>query len=121
MSNFGRIPAGTAELLARLAHQVRDDVVSVLEGAPDKVRAHTLERVMGTVLTDWHENDNTSGLLADDVSDLRSFIALAKQVALPDPWNKGLPIYEATLQGLLDDWLANWNAPGQPGPPRRQG
>ena len=44
--------------------------------------------------------------------------ALAAGPALRSP--EGEAIYRAILAALLDDWLANWNANGVSGPPRRQ-
>jgi hypothetical protein len=51
------------------------------------------------------------------VADLRNFVALAVSLAGTDLNNQGRPVYQAVLKGLLDDWLANWNAPNDPGPP----
>jgi hypothetical protein len=120
MPRYGRVPDETADLFKKTIATVRNDVLSALpNGAPAKVDAFTLEAVLDVVLRDWRENDNTDGLLAADVADLRSFIELAHSVASPDPYGRGFPIYQATLQGLLEDWLANWNAPGNPGPPSR--
>lgn len=120
MPRYGRVPDETADLFKKTIATVRNDVVTALPGgAPSKVDAFTLEAILDVVLRDWRENDNTDGLLPADVADLRSFIELAHGVASPDPYGRGFPIYQATLEGLLEDWLANWNAPGNPGPPSR--
>jgi hypothetical protein len=97
---------------------VRDRVVTALPAeASPAVRSETLELVLGIVLRDWRENNNTTGLLPEDVEDLRSFVALAVSLAGSDLSDAGRPVYETVLRGLLEDWLANWNAPGDPGAP----
>ena len=118
MQQYGRVDGQTAELFKRLAEQVRDEVVPALgSGASDEMQAFTLEAVLGTALRDWRENGNTAGLLPQDVEDLRGFVKLAKDSSGPPP--HGYPIFQAALQGLLEDWLQNWNADGVPGPPQR--
>lgn len=120
MQNYGRVPVETAALIQRLVQQVRDEVLPGLPGTPShRAEAHALEAILGVVLRDWRENGNTDGLTADDVADLKSFLVLAHGVAGSDPYGRGTPIFEATLDGMLEDWLANWNADGQSGPPRR--
>ena len=94
-------------------------VTAVMADPPADVEVKSLEAVLDVVLRDWREKDNTDGLLPADVADLRSFIELAHGVASPDPYGRGFPIYQATLEGLLEDWLANCNAPGNPGLPAR--
>jgi hypothetical protein len=69
------------------------------------------------VFRDWIENENATGLEAEDVADLESFVQCAASLAGADINGQGLPVYQAVLKGLLEDWLANWNAPGDPGPP----
>lgn len=120
MPRFGRVPDATTDLFERTIRQVRDEILPALPvGAPPALQGYTLEAVLATVLRDWRVNDNTTGLLKDDVADLRSFVQLALGLAGNDPGGRGLPVYQATLKGLLDDWLDNWNAEGQAGPPRR--
>lgn len=117
-SQFGRIPQDTVALFQRTVQAIRDQVAAALPsqaGAP--LRAYTVEQVIAIVLRDWRENGNTTGLLPEDVADLRNFVALAASLAGPDINGQGLPVYQAVLKGLLEDWLANWNAPGDPGPP----
>jgi hypothetical protein len=117
-SRFGRIPAGTVELFQRTVQVIREQVVTALPAqASGDVRAYTLEAVLEIVLRDWRENENTTGLVSSDIQDLRSFVELAASLAGTDINAKGKPIYEATLRGLLEDWLANWNSPNDPGPP----
>ena len=120
MPHFGRIPQNTADLFERTIRQVRDEVLTALPpGSTAQIQSYTLEAVLETVLRDWRVNDNTTGLLPDDVADLRSFVQLACSLAGSDPGRGGFPIYQASLKNLLDDWLDNWNADGNPGPPRR--
>ncbi|MBC7545989.1 MAG: hypothetical protein H7338_24940 [Candidatus Sericytochromatia bacterium] len=115
---FGRIPTDTVALMRRTVTAIRDEVLTGLPSrANDEVRAFTLEQVLQIVLRDWSENENTSGLEATDVADLKSFVALAASLAGDDINQHGLPIFQASLHGLLADWLENWNAAGDPGPP----
>ncbi len=117
--SFGRVPADTVELFDRTVATVRDQVVPGLPThAGSAVRAFTLEEILAIVLRDWRENDNTTGLIPSDVEDLKSFVALAASLA-DDINGRGFAVYQAVLKGLLEDWLANWNAEGHPGPPQR--
>lgn len=117
-ARFGRIPPQTSELFQ---HNIRLVNEQVLRGLPThanaQIRAYTLEAVLDVVLRDWRENDNTTGLIDSDVEDLRNFVALAVSLAGNDLNGQGGAIYQAVLRGLLEDWLANWNADGDPGPP----
>lgn len=116
--SYGRIPPETVALFERTVRAVKDEVVAGLPPqASSAVRADTVEMVLEVVLRDWRENNNTTGLLASDVTDLRNFVALAASLAGSDINGQGRPIYAAVLRGLLGDWLANWNAPGDAGPP----
>ena len=85
--------------------------------AGNEVKACTTEMLLTIVFRDWIENENATGLEADDVADLESFVQCAASLAGSDINGQGLPVYQAVLKGLLEDWLANWNAPGDPGPP----
>jgi hypothetical protein len=86
-------------------------------GAGAEVKAYTTEMLLDIVFRDWLENENVTGLEAEDVADLESFVQCAAAMAGSDINGQGLPVYQAILKGLLEDWLANWNAPGDPGPP----
>ena len=115
---FGRIPRDTVHLFQKNIQIVRDQVVAALPANADQnLRATTLELVLEVVLRDWRENSNTDGLLANDINDLRSFVALAASLAGSDLNGAGRAVFQAALKGLLEDWLANWNSPNDPGPP----
>jgi len=115
---FGRIPRDTVHLFQKNVQIVRDQVVTALPAnASQELRASTMELVLDVVLRDWRENGNTDGLLANDINDLRSFVALAASLAGGDLNGAGRAVFQATLKGMLEDWLANWNAPNDPGPP----
>lgn len=115
---FGRIPPNTVDLFQKNVQLVRDQVLTALPpNTSQEVRAAALELVLDVVLRDWRENGNTDGLLSSDINDLRSFVALAASLAGSDLNGAGRAVFQATLKGLLEDWLANWNAPNDPGPP----
>lgn len=115
---FGRVPPETVELFQRTTQIVRAMVPQALPAqAGEAIRAYTAETVLEIVLRDWRENENTTGLLDSDVADLKSFVELAASIAGQDINGQGAPVYQATLRALLEDWLANWNAPNDPGPP----
>lgn len=115
---FGRIPPPTSQLVAGIVQTVMGQVVQALpQNAGQTSRAAAAEIVLGVVLRDWRENENTSGLLPDDVADLRSFVQLAASLAGNDLDGQGAPVFRAVLTGLMEDWLANWNAPGDAGAP----
>lgn len=115
---FGRIPPPTSQLVAGIVQTVMGQVVQALPpNAGQTSRAAAAEIVLGVVLRDWRENENTSGLLPDDVADLRSFVQLAASLAGNDLDGQGAPVFRAVLTGLMEDWLANWNAPGDAGAP----
>jgi hypothetical protein len=115
---FGRIPEHTVTLMERTIGQLRNDVLAALPGsANQQVRAETLELILSIVLRDWHQHSNTTGLLPSDITDLKSFVSLAASLTGGDLNGHGKPIMLAVLRGLMEDWLANWNAPGDAGPP----
>lgn len=115
---FGRIPPNTAQLIAGIVQTVNTQVVTALPAhAGVNTRAVASEIIIGIVLRDWRENENTSGLVPDDVADLRSFVQLAATLAGSDLEGQGAPVFRSVLSGLMEDWLENWNAPGDPGPP----
>ncbi len=98
--------------------QVKTKVVTALpDSASDELRAYTVERVLETVLRDWHENGNKDGLSNDDLKDLASFVQMSVALAGKQLEAQGKPIFKATLEGLLDDWFYNWNVDGGSGPP----
>jgi hypothetical protein len=118
MMKFGRIPPETVTLFQKTIVQARDHIASVLPPeASEQVRAYAIEQVLEIILRDWRENNNTTGMEDADVEDLGNFVGLAATLAGNDLNGQGFPIFQATLKGLLEDWLYNWNAPGDPGPP----
>ncbi len=118
MSNFGRVPPSTITLFKTTVDLVRNQVaLAIPSNANELVRAYTIEQVLEVVFRDWRENENTTGLEPADVADLTSFVSMASALAGSDINGQGYPIYQATLKGLLEDWLYNWNSPGDPGPP----
>ena len=117
-NRFGRIPSATVSLLEKNVATIREEVLTGLpSGANAALRAEALEAVLDVVLRDWREHNNTTGLLKEDAADLRSFVELAASLAGSDLNGQGRPIFLAMLRGLLNDWLANWNSPGDAGPP----
>lgn len=115
---FGRIPPPTTQLVASLVLSVNGQVVTALPPHAGPVtRAAATEIILGVVLRDWRENENTSGLLPDDVADLRSFVQLAASLAGNDLDGQGAPVFRSVLSGLMEDWLENWNSPGDAGAP----
>lgn len=118
-AKFGRIPTDTYSFLEQAVTSIKNEVVIALpDSASDELRAFTLEKILDTVFKDWqqHGNDKLSG---EDLNDLRSFVQAAAALAGPQLNAQNKPIYKAILQGLLDDWLFNWNAK-QPGPPNQR-
>jgi hypothetical protein len=98
--------------------QVRSRMLGALpSNASDAVKAYTIEALLTIVFRDWVEHDNSTGLEDTDVGDLASFVECAVSMAGSDLNGSGLPVYQAILKGLLEDWLENWNSPGDPGPP----
>lgn len=115
---FGRIPPETIELFERSVREVRQQITAALPPAASAdVRAYTIEAVLDVIFKDWRINENTSGLEQEDLNDLTNFVKLAASLAQPDLNGDGFPVFQATLKGLLSDWLYNWNASDDPDPP----
>ena len=71
---FGRIPSETVDLMRATVGKVREQILPALpDRASDEVKAFTLETVLHHVLRDWSENENTTGLVPDDVDGDTSF------------------------------------------------
>jgi hypothetical protein len=118
MIKFGRVPGETIDLFQKTIQQVNSEIITALPGsANDAVRSYTVEQLLEIVFRDWRENENTAGLEPADMRDLSSFVAMAASLAGSDLNGQGFPVYQAVLKGLLEDWLYNWNAPDDPGPP----
>ncbi|HEX2924582.1 MAG TPA: hypothetical protein VHS06_03145 [Chloroflexota bacterium] len=117
---FGRIPSETQKLLQAVVQLVRDEIPSALPpNTGEAIKARTVEVVLRAVLKDWYQNYNVDGLREKDIDDLKSFVALAADLAGKDLNRTSQPIYEALLEALLEDWLINWND-GTDGPPERE-
>jgi hypothetical protein len=108
---YGRIPAETVRLVEVCANTTRERISNALPpSASPEIIAFTVQAVLDTVLKDWLLNENTAGPDEDDWQDIASFVKLAVSLAQPDLNDRGLPVYQATLNGLLSDWLYNWNS-----------
>lgn len=117
-SRFGRIPQRTIALLEQTRDQVRQQIVTALpSNAGQAARDVVVEQVIGAVLRDWRENDNTTGLTGEDVADMQNFVRAAASIAGGDLSGPNRPVFEAVLAGMLEDWLHNWNSPNDPGAP----
>jgi hypothetical protein len=117
-SPFGRIPQETIGLLQQTRDQVRSRIVAALPPeAGQAERDVVTQQVIGIVLRDWQENGNTTGLTDEDVVDMQNFVRAAAAIAGEDVRGASVPVFEAVLEGMLADWLHNWNAPNDPGPP----
>ncbi len=110
-SSYGRIPAQTIELIQTCVDSARQRLAEALPpSASAEVRSFTVQVVLDVLLKDWRLHDNSSGPDEDDWQDIISFVRLAASLAEPDLNDRGMPIYQATLNGLLSDWLYNWNS-----------
>lgn len=110
-SNYGRIPAQTIELIQTCVSAARQRISEALPpSASAELRAFTTQAVIDALLKDWRLNENTTGPDEDDWQDIVNFVRLAASLAEPDLNDQGLPVYQATLNGLLSDWLYNWNS-----------
>src|SRR5919199_4220522 len=104
-SRFGRIPQQTIRLFEQTRDQVQQDVLSVLpSNAGQAARDVVLEQVIGIVLRDWRENENTTGLTDDDVADMQNFVRAAAALSGPDLSGSDKPVFEAVLNGFFSDW-----------------
>ena len=120
-SQFGRIPGETVVLLTQHVRHATGPILAALPPeAQIALRDATVAAVLERTIRDWWENGNADGLVAQDITDLRSFVALAAALVGGPLDEVGQAIYRATLAALLDDWLANWNADGVDGPPARR-
>ncbi len=118
VEKYGRVKHETMQLFERTIDQVRNKMLLALpHQASEEVKSFTTELVLSTVFKDWLRNGNEQGLEDKDVDDLGSFIQAAASLAGADINTRGFPVYQSILKGLLEDWLENWNAPGDPGPP----
>ena len=123
-SAFGRVPIDTVKLLSSHIRDVSGPILSYLPlGITRSMRDWTIKQTLETVLRDWRENENLDELSKEDIADLGSFAELAYELAVGKSLEALSPVedavFKAILSALLNDWLANWNADGVDGPPRR--
>jgi hypothetical protein len=121
VSQYGRVPQDTFDLLVQQVRRVTGPVASALPIlSSNDVRNITIVEVLTVTLRDWRENDNLQGLQATDVEDLRSFVEAAASLAGDLQTPESIAIYKTSLRALLLDWLNNWNVDGCSGPPLRR-
>jgi len=119
-SRYGRIPQDTFDLLANHIRRITGPIAAALPiGASVSRRNQTVFILLDTVVSDWRENDNFDLMTPDDIDDFQSFIEAASFVSGAEENAISAAIYEATLKALAQDWLANWNATDNSGPPER--
>lgn len=122
MPRFGRIPQDTIELFERTVQDVKTKVIPALPSNADSaIRAYTMGKILEMIFRNWREKKNKNGMAEEDLRDLASFVQMSAALAGSQINSQGRPVFEATLRGLLDDWLENWNAAGAKGPPVEQG
>lgn len=91
--------------LAALAGRV---VEALPPGSPMAWRAPTYRAVLAAVIHDRVEND-TGDLEDGDVASLEDFVRAAAAAAEAAPLEHRDDAYEVVLEGLLMDWVENWN------------
>jgi hypothetical protein len=78
--------------------------------APPAWRGPTYRAVLTAVIRDRIENE-TGDLEDGDVSSLSEFVQAAATAATAAPEEHRDDAYEIVLDGLLQDWIENWNEP----------
>lgn len=115
---FGRVRSSTVTRYRRCIQRVRNDVLTALPASADEeLRIFTLSLLLTTIFSDWNENQNHEDLADKDWADFVSFVQLSAELAGKNLTTQNRPIYESSLQSLMDDWLYNWNESGHSGPP----
>jgi hypothetical protein len=115
----GRVSEQTRDLFQQVSTVIRGPVLNALPlSASNDMRVTTLKLVLDTVLLDWCNNGNTSGLQDSDAEDICNFVRAAVWL-VSKCGDDARIIYPVILKSLLEDWLHNWNANGVTGPPRR--
>ena len=93
--------------LVALAGRVVDALPA---GSPGRWRGPTYRAVLAAIIRDRVEN-GTGELEDGDVSSLEEFVRAAAAAASAAPQEHRDDAYEVVLQGLLEDWVDNWNEP----------
>lgn len=118
IETFGRVQSSTVARYKRTITRARNITLSALPSyADEQIRVFTLNQILSTALRDWNENENYEELSDRDWADFQSFVSMAADVAGKTLSAQTRPIYESTLQSLMEDWLYNWNGSGYSGPP----
>jgi hypothetical protein len=108
-TKYGRVPADVPDYLSATVDHIRGIADSLPTSAPSAWRANAYRIILAGVLRD--HADNGAALLADqDLHDLRDLMRLAVDTA--EAVEAGLrdQTFELVLDGLVDDWVQNWNA-----------
>lgn len=120
VSRYGRIPQDTVDLLSNHIRRITGPIAAALPiGTSVSRRNHTVFVLLEAVVSDWRENDNFDLMTPDDIDDFQSFIEAASFLSGPEESVVSAAIYKATLRAFAQDWLANWNATDNSGPPER--
>jgi hypothetical protein len=77
-------------------------------GSPTAWRGATYRSVLTAVIRDRIENE-TGELEDGDVASLSDFVRAAAEAAAAAPLEHRDDAYEIVLDGLLQDWVENWN------------
>ena len=93
--------------LAALAGRIVD---ALPPGSPMAWRAPTYRSVLTAAIRDRIENE-TGELEAGDLESLSDFVRAAAKAAESAPMEHRDTAYEVVLDGLLQDWVENWNEP----------
>jgi hypothetical protein len=78
--------------------------------APAAWRGPTYRAVLTAVIRDRIENE-TGDLEDGDISSLSEFVRAAATAAAAAPAEHRDDAFEIVLDGLLQDWIENWNEP----------
>jgi hypothetical protein len=77
-------------------------------GSPTSWRGATYRSVLTAIIRDRIENE-TGDLEDGDVASLSDFVRAAAEAASAAPLEHRDDAYEIVLDGLLQDWVENWN------------
>jgi hypothetical protein len=104
----GRSEANEIQDYAPLAALAGRILEALPPGSPMSWRAPTYRAVLAAVIRDRIENE-TGDLEDGDVSSLEDFVRAAAAAAGAAPPEFRDDAYEVVLEGLLLDWVENWN------------